>query len=41
VDCWDGPDGYPHIFHGRTFTSKIKFVDVVKGIKKYAWEFSE
>ncbi|BFZ61601.1 Phospholipase C [Saitoella coloradoensis] len=36
IDCWDGPDG-PAVFHGRTFTSKIKFVDVVQTIAKYAF----
>ncbi|XP_067931452.1 1-phosphatidylinositol 4,5-bisphosphate phosphodiesterase gamma-1-like [Watersipora subatra] len=41
LDCWDGADGNPQIFHGRTLTSKIKFYDVVKGIKKYAWQHSE
>ena len=24
VDCWDGPDGEPIIYHGFTLTSKIK-----------------
>ena len=25
LDCWDGDDGEPMIYHGHTFTSKIKF----------------
>ena len=33
LDCWDGPEGMPVIFHGHTLTSKIKFIDVVKTIK--------
>ena len=33
LDCWDGPDGMPVIFHGHTLTTKIKFVEVVKTIK--------
>ena len=41
VDCWDGPDGYPFIYHGHTLTSKIKFLDVLKVIKDYAFTFSE
>ncbi|KAL5020958.1 hypothetical protein ScPMuIL_000113 [Solemya velum] len=40
LDCWDGPDGYPHIFHGHTLTSKIKFMDLLKTIRDHAWEAS-
>lgn len=40
VDCWDGPDGEPIIYHGYTLTSKIKFVDVIHVIKAYAFEMS-
>ncbi|XP_033208477.1 1-phosphatidylinositol 4,5-bisphosphate phosphodiesterase gamma-1 isoform X2 [Belonocnema kinseyi] len=41
LDCWDGPDGMPFIFHGHTLTSKIKFMDVIKTIKEYAFATSE
>ena len=41
VDCWDGPDGYPYIYHGHTLTSKIKFMDVLETIKEHAWVASE
>ncbi|GFO43402.1 1-phosphatidylinositol 4,5-bisphosphate phosphodiesterase gamma-1-like [Plakobranchus ocellatus] len=41
LDCWDGTDGKPIITHGRSFTSKIKFSDVVYTIKEHAWEVSE
>jgi len=37
LDCWDGPDGLPEIYHGHTLTSKIKFRDVVKAIKENAF----
>jgi hypothetical protein len=37
LDCWDGDDGWPIIFHGRTLTSKISFVDVVKTIRDNAF----
>ena len=37
LDCWDGPDGLPFIFHGHTLTSKIRFLDVVKTIKEHAF----
>ncbi|XP_002742254.1 1-phosphatidylinositol 4,5-bisphosphate phosphodiesterase gamma-1-like [Saccoglossus kowalevskii] len=41
LDCWDGPEGYPVIFHGHTLTSKIKFIDVIKTIKEHAFATSE
>jgi len=37
LDCWDGPDSEPIIYHGHTLTSKIKFKDVVKAIRDYAF----
>ncbi|XP_072399750.1 1-phosphatidylinositol 4,5-bisphosphate phosphodiesterase gamma-1-like [Diabrotica undecimpunctata] len=41
LDCWDGPDGYPFIYHGHTLTTKIKFMDVIKTIKEHAFATSE
>ncbi|XP_067854198.1 1-phosphatidylinositol 4,5-bisphosphate phosphodiesterase gamma-2-like [Heptranchias perlo] len=41
LDCWDGPDGKPIIYHGWTLTSKIKFDDVVDAIKVHAFVSSE
>ncbi|XP_058462061.1 1-phosphatidylinositol 4,5-bisphosphate phosphodiesterase gamma-1 [Malaya genurostris] len=41
LDCWDGPDNMPLIFHGHTFTTKIKFKDVIKTIKEHAFVTSE
>ena len=41
LDCWDGPDGDPVIYHGYTLTSKIKFKDVIEVIGRYAFETSE
>ena len=35
LDCWDGEDGNPVIFHGHTLTSKISFADVVKERKLF------
>lgn len=40
LDCWDGPDGSPTIYHGRTMTSKIRFADVVRAIKENAFKVS-
>ncbi|XP_033641885.1 uncharacterized protein LOC117302180 [Asterias rubens] len=37
MDCWDGKDGEPIIYHGYTLTSKIKFRDVISIISKYAF----
>jgi hypothetical protein len=41
LDCWDGPDGMPFIYHGHTLTTKIKFLDVIKTIKEHAFVTSE
>ncbi|KPP68411.1 phospholipase C gamma 1-like [Scleropages formosus] len=41
VDCWDGPDDLPIIYHGHTLTSKIKFLDVLHTIKEHAFVTSE
>ncbi len=30
MDCWDGEDGEPIIYHGYTLTSKILFKDVIQ-----------
>ncbi|XP_069814924.1 1-phosphatidylinositol 4,5-bisphosphate phosphodiesterase delta-1 isoform X1 [Dendropsophus ebraccatus] len=38
LDCWDGPNGEPVIYHGYTLTSKILFKDVIKTIKNYAFK---
>uniref|UniRef100_A0A8B9Q2A0 Phosphoinositide phospholipase C n=1 Tax=Apteryx owenii TaxID=8824 RepID=A0A8B9Q2A0_APTOW len=41
VDCWDGPNGEPMVYHGHTFTSKIPFREVVSTLGKYAFQTSE
>ncbi|XP_017678049.1 PREDICTED: 1-phosphatidylinositol 4,5-bisphosphate phosphodiesterase gamma-1 [Lepidothrix coronata] len=41
LDCWDGPDGMPVIYHGHTLTTKIKFSDVLVTIKEHAFVTSE
>ncbi|KAE8608753.1 hypothetical protein XENTR_v10011595 [Xenopus tropicalis] len=41
LDCWDGPDGKPIIYHGWTRTTKIKFDDVVQAIRDHAFATSE
>ncbi|KAI0989877.1 hypothetical protein GJ496_006971 [Pomphorhynchus laevis] len=37
LDCWDGDDGFPVIYHGRTLTSKISFKKVVEVINEVAF----
>jgi phosphatidylinositol phospholipase C epsilon len=37
LDCWDGDDGQPIIYHGHTLTTKISFRDVVQTIAVYAF----
>ncbi|XP_071948971.1 uncharacterized protein [Antedon mediterranea] len=41
LDCWDGDDGYPLIYHGHTLTSKISFKDVVIAINRAAFITSD
>ncbi|XP_075876744.1 1-phosphatidylinositol 4,5-bisphosphate phosphodiesterase delta-1-like isoform X2 [Nelusetta ayraudi] len=41
LDCWDGPDDEPIIYHGYTLTSKILFKDVIAAIKEYAFKTSD
>uniref|UniRef100_A0A8C4Q6M3 Phosphoinositide phospholipase C n=1 Tax=Eptatretus burgeri TaxID=7764 RepID=A0A8C4Q6M3_EPTBU len=41
LDCWDGPNEEPVIYHGYTLTSKILFRDVIQVVEKYAFKVSE
>ncbi|GFG35396.1 hypothetical protein Cfor_10126 [Coptotermes formosanus] len=42
LDCWDGPEGEPIVYHGYTLTTKILFRDVlVDAIKPYAFYMSQ
>lgn len=41
LDCWDGADGEPIIYHGHTLTSKISFDSVIRACKEYAFKVSE
>ncbi|XP_077359253.1 1-phosphatidylinositol 4,5-bisphosphate phosphodiesterase delta-3-A-like [Festucalex cinctus] len=40
LDCWDGENGQPVIYHGYTLTSKVPFVDVIQTINEYAFKAS-
>ncbi|XP_059516820.1 1-phosphatidylinositol 4,5-bisphosphate phosphodiesterase epsilon-1 isoform X2 [Myotis daubentonii] len=37
LDCWDGDDGMPIIYHGHTLTTKIPFKDVIEAIDRSAF----
>ncbi|XP_041369675.1 1-phosphatidylinositol 4,5-bisphosphate phosphodiesterase epsilon-1-like [Gigantopelta aegis] len=37
LDCWDGDDGMPIIYHGHTLTTKISFKGVVDAINRSAF----
>ncbi|XP_028289760.1 1-phosphatidylinositol 4,5-bisphosphate phosphodiesterase delta-1a isoform X2 [Gouania willdenowi] len=41
LDCWDGDNGEPVIYHGYTMTSKVLFREVIQAIKDYAFKTSE
>lgn len=40
LDCWDGKDNDPVIYHGHTRTSKIRFADVIDTIRRHAFTTS-
>ncbi|XP_077026338.1 1-phosphatidylinositol 4,5-bisphosphate phosphodiesterase zeta-1 isoform X5 [Tamandua tetradactyla] len=37
IDCWDGAQNEPVVYHGYTLTSKISFKTVIQVIHKYAF----
>ncbi|XP_063817712.1 1-phosphatidylinositol 4,5-bisphosphate phosphodiesterase epsilon-1 isoform X4 [Pseudophryne corroboree] len=37
LDCWDGDDGMPIIYHGHTLTTKIPFKEVIEAIDRNAF----
>ncbi|KAM4544418.1 1-phosphatidylinositol 4,5-bisphosphate phosphodiesterase delta-1a isoform 2-T2 [Fundulus diaphanus] len=41
LDCWDGANGEPVIYHGHTLTSRVLFKDVIRVIKEFAFKTSE
>ncbi|XP_056655284.1 1-phosphatidylinositol 4,5-bisphosphate phosphodiesterase zeta-1 isoform X3 [Monodelphis domestica] len=41
IDCWDGSQNEPVVYHGYTLTSKILFKTVIQVINKYAFMASE
>ncbi|KAM9672613.1 1-phosphatidylinositol 4,5-bisphosphate phosphodiesterase zeta-1 [Trichechus inunguis] len=41
IDCWDGSQNEPIVYHGYTLTSKILFKTVIQVIHKYAFMTSD
>eukprot|EP00759_Apiculatamorpha_spiralis_P026475 PhF_6_TR29376/c0_g1_i2/m.43275/K05857/PLCD; phosphatidylinositol phospholipase C, delta len=41
LDCWDGVDDCPVVYHGWTATSKITFESVIETIREYAFVASD
>ncbi|XP_007942631.1 1-phosphatidylinositol 4,5-bisphosphate phosphodiesterase zeta-1 [Orycteropus afer afer] len=41
IDCWDGAQNEPIVYHGYTLTSKILFKTVIQVIHKYAFMTSD
>ncbi|XP_059114712.1 1-phosphatidylinositol 4,5-bisphosphate phosphodiesterase zeta-1 isoform X1 [Peromyscus eremicus] len=41
IDCWDGAQNEPIVYHGYTLTSKLLFKTVIQAINKYAFMSSE
>lgn len=40
LDCYDGPNNEPIVYHGRTLVSRILFRDVIETVLKYAFAIS-
>lgn len=38
IDCWDGPDMEPVVYHGYTLTTKIHFRDVANTVEQHAFQ---
>lgn len=38
IDCWDGPDKEPLVYHGYTLTTRILFKEVIAIVEQYAFE---
>lgn len=38
IDCWDGSDMEPVVYHGYTLTNKILFKEVIATVEQHAFE---
>ncbi|KAF6340191.1 phospholipase C zeta 1 [Rhinolophus ferrumequinum] len=41
IDCWDGSQNEPVVYHGYTLTSKLLFKTVIQAVHKYAFITSD
>ncbi|XP_048814712.1 1-phosphatidylinositol 4,5-bisphosphate phosphodiesterase zeta-1 [Lagopus muta] len=41
IDCWDGSNNDPVVYHGHTLTSKLSFYSVIHAVDKYAFAASD
>ncbi|XP_065598593.1 1-phosphatidylinositol 4,5-bisphosphate phosphodiesterase zeta-1 [Cyrtonyx montezumae] len=41
IDCWDGSNNDPVVYHGHTLTSKLSFCSVIHAVEKYAFAASD
>eukprot|EP00118_Oscarella_pearsei_P018809 m.194954 g.194954 ORF g.194954 m.194954 type:complete len:1783 (+) comp39514_c0_seq3:1043-6391(+) len=41
IDCWDGEDGEPEVYHGYTLTSRISLKSVFEAIDRHAFDVSQ
>jgi len=41
LDCWDGPDNTPIIYHGHTLTTKITFREVLETVRDAGFVLSQ
>jgi Phosphatidylinositol-specific phospholipase C, X domain/Phosphatidylinositol-specific phospholipase C, Y domain len=37
LDCWDGPQGQPTVYHGHTLTQHVQFADIVIALAETAF----
>jgi hypothetical protein len=37
LDCWDGPQGEPTVYHGHTLTQHVRFGDIVSALAETAF----
>uniref|UniRef100_A0A672ZLM1 Phosphoinositide phospholipase C n=1 Tax=Sphaeramia orbicularis TaxID=375764 RepID=A0A672ZLM1_9TELE len=40
IDCWDGQNMEPVVYHGYTLTTKLRFKDVISTVEQHAFEVS-
>ncbi|XP_075995080.1 1-phosphatidylinositol 4,5-bisphosphate phosphodiesterase zeta-1-like [Genypterus blacodes] len=40
IDCWDGPNADPIVYHGYTLTKRLLFKDVVTTVEQHAFDVS-